>query len=433
MLRDRRHRHRHASPRGRSSRPRSASSYQNLDTNTQRLWEPPTRPEAARERLRSWRRSPSAWLRVSPTSPRDACRTTDCTAVHRWRSVRARGSAGGHGLWPRSLGLAVGLAVFFPFFALGGMGGGDVKLMAALGTGSAGRRSCGRRSTALWLAACWPRRRSGPRLPAPGAFEHRRTVAVLVGPRRPADAGAHARARARPSASLRIAHLRGPGGGAMATVTRRARWHSERGAELIEMVVVLPLLLLVLFGIIDFGFMFQRYVVLTNAAMEGARVGILPGYDTRRCGDAGRDRTPTTGGVPAGHGQRGRDRHHSSRAGRRHVAGRPGDRDPHLHLPTTSVPSCRSSAGRSSSVNSDGTRHHAPASSVLRRDETIPCHEAHARSSSSPSRCSWPAPPASWCSGRCRTSRCARSRSATTRWPSPPRRCRWAPCSRPPT
>ena len=56
------------------------------------------------------------------------------------------------------------------------------------------------------------------------------------------------------------------------------RWSSERGAELIEMVVVLPLLLLVMFGIVDFGFMFQRYVVLTNAAMEGARVGVLPGY-----------------------------------------------------------------------------------------------------------------------------------------------------------
>ena len=59
---------------------------------------------------------------------------------------------------------------------------------------------------------------------------------------------------------------------------KRDRWHSERGAELIEMAIVLPLLLLVVIGIVDFGFMFQRYVVLTNAAMEGARVGVLPGY-----------------------------------------------------------------------------------------------------------------------------------------------------------
>lgn len=53
---------------------------------------------------------------------------------------------------------------------------------------------------------------------------------------------------------------------------------SERGAEVIEFALVLPLLLLVVFGIVDFGFLFQRYVVLTNAAMEGARVAVLPGY-----------------------------------------------------------------------------------------------------------------------------------------------------------
>ena len=31
-------------------------------------------------------------------------------------------------------------------------------------------------------------------------------------------------------------------------------------------------------AIIDFGFLFQRYEVVTNAAREGARVAILPGY-----------------------------------------------------------------------------------------------------------------------------------------------------------
>ena len=41
---------------------------------------------------------------------------------------------GGHGMISALAGLAVGVAVYFPIFALGGMGGGDVKLMAALGT-----------------------------------------------------------------------------------------------------------------------------------------------------------------------------------------------------------------------------------------------------------------------------------------------------------
>jgi hypothetical protein len=52
----------------------------------------------------------------------------------------------------------------------------------------------------------------------------------------------------------------------------------DQGAELIEFALVFPLLLLVLFGIMDFGFMFQRYEVVTNAAREGARVGTLDGY-----------------------------------------------------------------------------------------------------------------------------------------------------------
>ena len=53
----------------------------------------------------------------------------------------------------------------------------------------------------------------------------------------------------------------------------------ERGAALVEFAMVLPLLLVVIAGIVDFGFAFQRYEVITNAAREGARLATLPGYD----------------------------------------------------------------------------------------------------------------------------------------------------------
>jgi len=58
----------------------------------------------------------------------------------------------------------------------------------------------------------------------------------------------------------------------------RARLSSECGAELIEFALVFPLLLMVVLGIVDFGFLFQRMEVVTNAAREGARIAVLPGY-----------------------------------------------------------------------------------------------------------------------------------------------------------
>jgi Flp pilus assembly protein TadG len=59
----------------------------------------------------------------------------------------------------------------------------------------------------------------------------------------------------------------------------RNGWHSERGAELIEFAVVMPILIFVLAGIFEFGMMFRALEAVTNAAREGARVGVLPGYE----------------------------------------------------------------------------------------------------------------------------------------------------------
>ena len=54
------------------------------------------------------------------------------------------------------------------------------------------------------------------------------------------------------------------------------RRRSERGAELIELALVLPILLLVFAAIVDFALMFQRFLVVSNAAREGARIAVLP-------------------------------------------------------------------------------------------------------------------------------------------------------------
>jgi Flp pilus assembly protein TadG len=65
----------------------------------------------------------------------------------------------------------------------------------------------------------------------------------------------------------------------MAMITRlKQRWRCELGAEFVEFALAFPLLLLVLMGIFDFGLMFQQYEVLTNAAREGGRIAVLPGY-----------------------------------------------------------------------------------------------------------------------------------------------------------
>jgi Flp pilus assembly protein TadG len=65
----------------------------------------------------------------------------------------------------------------------------------------------------------------------------------------------------------------------MAALTRRTRLSSESGAELIEFALVLPILLLLIAGIADFGLLFHSHEVTTNAAREGARLAVLPGYD----------------------------------------------------------------------------------------------------------------------------------------------------------
>jgi Flp pilus assembly protein TadG len=59
--------------------------------------------------------------------------------------------------------------------------------------------------------------------------------------------------------------------GLMSRRTPSDSFRNERGANLVEMAIVLPFLLLLLAGVIDLGRAFYTYLSLTNAVREGAR------------------------------------------------------------------------------------------------------------------------------------------------------------------
>ncbi len=49
----------------------------------------------------------------------------------------------------------------------------------------------------------------------------------------------------------------------------------QAGTSVVEMAIVLPLLLVVIFAIGDFGIAYTHWNSLTNAAREGARTGVV--------------------------------------------------------------------------------------------------------------------------------------------------------------
>ena len=52
-------------------------------------------------------------------------------------------------------------------------------------------------------------------------------------------------------------------------------FRSEKGQALVEFALVLPLLLALLCGIIDFGWLYYHQITLNNAAREGARYAVI--------------------------------------------------------------------------------------------------------------------------------------------------------------
>jgi Flp pilus assembly protein TadG len=53
-----------------------------------------------------------------------------------------------------------------------------------------------------------------------------------------------------------------------------------RGQELIELAILIPLLMLIAFGVLDLGRLFHASITITNAAREGARFGTFDPTDS---------------------------------------------------------------------------------------------------------------------------------------------------------
>jgi Flp pilus assembly protein TadG len=53
------------------------------------------------------------------------------------------------------------------------------------------------------------------------------------------------------------------------------RKDSQNGAAIVEFALILPILLILVFGIIEFSIMLYDKAVITNASREGARRGVL--------------------------------------------------------------------------------------------------------------------------------------------------------------
>lgn len=59
-------------------------------------------------------------------------------------------------------------------------------------------------------------------------------------------------------------------------MVRLGRKPAQEGIVSVEMALLLPLLLILTFGMIEYGWMFLKSHQITNAARHGARIGVTP-------------------------------------------------------------------------------------------------------------------------------------------------------------
>ena len=85
----------------------------------------------------------------------------------------------------------------------------------------------------------------------------------------------------------------------------RAWCRGDSGAQMVEFALVLPVLLVIVLGIINFGYLFGQKLALNQAVREGARMAVVPGTNNGASVDSQPEiqtlvRNNTGGLVPAG-------------------------------------------------------------------------------------------------------------------------------------
>ncbi len=68
----------------------------------------------------------------------------------------------------------------------------------------------------------------------------------------------------------------------------------EKGASAVELALVLPILIMILFGIFQFGLVFNSYLAITHAAREGARLASVDKYSEALVIERATPATPTS-------------------------------------------------------------------------------------------------------------------------------------------
>ena len=64
---------------------------------------------------------------------------------------------------------------------------------------------------------------------------------------------------------------------------------NQKGASAVEFAIILPILVMILFGMFQFGIAYNNWIALTHAAREGARLAAVGNYDEQTV----RDRAPS--------------------------------------------------------------------------------------------------------------------------------------------